>query len=125
MLVTGKRPDIIHCHDWQTAIVPVLLAEVYKFHGMENQRVCFTIHNFKHQGVTGGEILKATGLHRPEYYFRYEQLRDNFNQHALNLMKGGIVYSNFVTTVSPHHAHEARNSDQSFGLRRYSEHFSF
>lgn len=116
--VSGKRPDIIHCHDWQTAIVPVLLSEIYKFHGMDRQRACFTIHNFKHQGITGGEILKSTGLHRPEYYFRYEQLRDNFNHHALNLMKGGIVYSNFVTTVSPHHADEARHSDQSFGLNQ-------
>ena len=116
LLVSGKRPDIIHCHDWQTGIVPVLLSEIYKFHGMDRQRVCFTIHNFKHQGITGGEILKATGLQRPEYYFRYEQLRDNFNANALNLMKGGIVYSSFVTTVSPHHADEALNSDQSFGL---------
>lgn len=116
LFVSGKRPDIIHCHDWQTAIVPVLLAEIYRFHGMDRQRVCFTIHNFKHQGVTGSEILSATGLGRPDYYFRYEQMRDNFNPNALNLMKSGIVYSNFVTTVSPHHAHEALHCDQSFGL---------
>ena len=44
MLKTNKRPDIIHCHDWQTGLVPVLLFEIYKYHGMEHQRVCFTIH---------------------------------------------------------------------------------
>ena len=49
MLKSNKRPDIIHCHDWQTALVPVLLSEMYKHHGMPNQRTCFTIHNFKHR----------------------------------------------------------------------------
>lgn len=116
LLKTGKHPEVIHCHDWHTGLVPVLLAEIYKYHGMHNERVCFTIHNFKHQGITGREILYATGLNRPEYYFDYHRLRDNFNHSALNLLKGGIVYSNFVTTVSPHHAWEARHTDQGYGL---------
>jgi starch synthase len=116
LLKSGKRPEIIHAHDWHTGMVPVLQAEIYRFQGMYEQRVCYTIHNFKHQGITGGQVLQATGLHRPDYYFRYEQLRDNFNATALNYMKGGIVYSNFVTTVSPHHAWEARHTDQGYGL---------
>lgn len=116
LLKSGKRPEVIHCHDWHTGLVPVLLAEVYKFHGMHDQRVCYTIHNFKHQGIAGETVLWATGLHRPDYYFRYEQLRDNFNPNALNFMKGGIVYSNFITTVSPHHSWEARHTDQGYGL---------
>lgn len=113
---SGKHPEIIHCHDWQTALVPVFLYEIYQFLGMTHPRVCYTIHNFKHQGVTGAEILYATGLSRPEYYFHYDRLRDNWNPHALNLMKGGIVYSNFVTTVSPHYAMEAKDQGQGFGL---------
>jgi starch synthase len=116
LLRTGKRPEIIHCHDWHTGIAPVLLAEVYKFHGLSEQRTCYTIHNFKHQGVAGRDILWATGLNRPDYYFNYNQMRDNFNASALNLMKSGIVYSNFVTTVSPTHAWEARHTDQGHGL---------
>ncbi|HMR68049.1 MAG TPA: glycogen synthase GlgA [Anaerolineae bacterium] len=116
MLQTNKRPEIIHVHDWQTGLVPVLLSEVYKFHGMPDQRVCYTIHNFKHQGITGSQILAATGLHRPEYYFSRNQMGDDNNPHALNLMKGGIVYSNFVTTVSPQYAWEARHTDQGYGL---------
>lgn len=116
MLKDNKRPDVIHCHDWQTGLIPVLLYEMYKFLGMENQRVCYTIHNFKHQGITGEYILWASGLIRPEYYFNYDRLRDNFNHAALNLMKGGIVYSNFVTTVSPQHAWEALYTDQGCGL---------
>jgi len=116
MLKTGKHPDVIHCHDWQTALVPVLLYEIYQHIGMRHPRVCFTVHNFRHQGVTGQHVLHATGLNRPDYYFHYDRLRDNGNPQALNLMKGGIVYSNFVTTVSPRHAWEAKDAGQAHGL---------
>ncbi|HEY9698982.1 MAG TPA: glycogen synthase GlgA [Trichocoleus sp.] len=116
LLITNKRPDVIHCHDWQTGLIPVMLYEIYKYHGMEYQRVCYTIHNFKHQGIGGNEVLTATGLNRPEYYFSYDRLQDNFNPFVLNFMKGGIVYSNFVTTVSPHHAWEAHHGEFGYGL---------
>lgn len=113
---SNKRPDVLHCHDWQTGLIPVLLYEVYQYHGMANQRVCYTVHNFKHQGIAGNEALIATGLNRPDHYYSYDRLQDNFNPFALNFMKGGIVYSNFVTTVSPHHAWEARFEDVGYGL---------
>jgi len=116
MLKANKRPDVIHCHDWQTGLLPVLLFEIYKYQGMHHQRVCFTIHNFRHQGLSGEELLWATGLGRPEYYFHDDRLRDNLNPGLLNLTKAGIVYSNFVSTVSPHYAWEVRHTDQSFGL---------
>jgi starch synthase len=116
LLRSNKRPDILHCHDWQTGLVPVLLYEIYQYGGMDHQRVCYTIHNFKHQGVAGQDILAATGLNRFDYYFEYDRLRDNFNPFALNLMKGGIIYSNFVTTVSPHHAWEAHYGEFGYGL---------
>jgi len=116
MLKADKRPEIIHCHDWQTALVPVLLFEIYQQIGMGEQRVCFTAHNFGHQGITGESILWATGLCNPSRYFAYERLRDSFNPAALNLMKGGIVYSNFVTTVSRGHAWEVCYCDEGRGL---------
>lgn len=116
LLRSNKRPDVIHCHDWQTGLVPVLLYEIYKYHGMPEQRVCYTIHNFKHQGITGNEILTATGLHQAAYYFQPDRLQDNFNPFALNLMKGAIAYSNYVTTVSPHHAWEAHLGEFGYGL---------
>ena len=116
MLKTDKRPDIIHAHDWQTGLIAPLLFEVYKYNGMWNQRVCYTIHNFKHQGVCGGHILGMVGLDRPDYYYSKDRLGDDFSPSAINLMKAGIVYSNFVTTVSPRHAWEARFTDQGFGL---------
>ncbi|MEN8180611.1 MAG: glycogen/starch synthase, partial [Pseudomonadota bacterium] len=114
--MSGKHPDIIHCHDWQTALVPVLLYEIYQQMGMTHPRACFTIHNYKHQGVTGMEMLRAAGLHDPDRFFDYNRLRDNNNLHALNLLKGGIVYSNFITTVSPRYAVETRDQGQGFGL---------
>ena len=117
LLKSGKRPDVIHCHDWQTGLVPVMLYEMYGWHGMSNQRVCYTIHNFKHQGVWGEEVLTATGLNRPEYYFTPGRLQDNGNPFALNFMKGGIVYANYVNTVSPHHAWEARFTEIGCGLQ--------
>jgi starch synthase len=116
LLRAGKRPDIIHTHDWQTALVPVLLFEIYKHHGMWEQRVCHTIHNFKHQGVAGANVLWATGLHRPDYYYARERLGDDFDPSAINFSKGAVAYSNWITTVSPHHAWEARHTDQGYGL---------
>lgn len=116
MLKSGKHPDIIHCHDWQTALVPVLLYEIYQHLGMTHPRVCFTLHNMQHQGVTREHILRATGLNRHAYFFHQDRLQDNFNHSAINLMKGGIVYSNFITTVSPQYRGEILHSSQSYGL---------
>jgi len=103
-------------HHWQTAAVPVLLYEIYRDLGMGDQRVCYTIHNFAHQGIGGEHLLWETGLTRPAHFFDDDRLRDNFNHGAINLMKGGIVYSNFITTVSPEHAREATGTDQGMGL---------
>jgi starch synthase len=61
-------------------------------------------------------VLHATGLGRPEYFLHYDRMRDNANPYALNLMKGGVVYSNFVNTVSPRHAWEAKDGGQGHGL---------
>lgn len=116
LLQSNKRPDVIHCHDWQTGLVPVMLFEMYKYNGMEYQRVCYTIHNFKHQGIAGANVLWATGLNREPYYFDYDRLGDNFNPLAINFMKGGIVYSNYVTTVSPHHGWEVHHGEFGYGL---------
>lgn len=111
----GKRPDVIHCHDWQTGLVPVLLYEQYR-DVMPDQRVCYTIHNFRHQGLTGPEVLWSTQLARPDDFLDRDRLGDDQRFRAVNLMKGGVVYSNFTTTVSPNHAVEARHGDGGDGL---------
>jgi starch synthase len=116
MWATNKHPDVIHCHDWQTGLIPVLLFDLYKYRGMTHSRVCYTLHNVRHQGVTGEFILRQVGLN-PSYYMSPDRLLDNFNPYAVNLMKGGIVYSNFVTTVSPRYAREIKHTELGCGLQ--------
>ena len=117
MLKTNKHPDIIHCHDWQTALVPVLLYEIYQHLGMTHPRVCFTLHNLGHQGIHGPQILRQAGLD-PGRLMTPDRLLDDHRPGAVNLMKGGIVYSNFVTTVSPRYAREIRSTHLGMGLQR-------
>ncbi len=116
MLKTNKNPDIIHCHDWQTGLVPVLLFDMYKYLGMTHPRVCFTLHNVMHQCVTGDSVLRQVGLN-PAPYRTQDRLLDDYNHSGINLMKGGIVYSNFVTTVSPRYSEEIKFSDLGCGLQ--------
>src|SRR5712672_2965904 len=115
MLKSNKHPDIIHCHDWQTALVPVLLYETYQHLGMRHPRVCFTLHNVAHQGIHGEHILRQVGL-SPAHVVTHDRLADDHRYGAINLMKGGIVYSNFITTVSPRYAQEIMHTSQSCGL---------
>jgi starch synthase len=117
MLKSGKHPDILHCHDWQTALVPVLLYEIYQHLGMTRPRVCYTLHNVGHQGLHGEQILRQVGLD-PGKLMNPDRLLDDHRRPAINLMKGGIVYSNFVTTVSPRYAQEIRGTDLGMGLQR-------
>jgi starch synthase len=114
---SDRHPDIIHCHDWQTGLVPVLLYEIYQQLGMTRPRVCYTLHNLGHQGWTGEHILRQVGL-EPAAVMTPDRLQDNGNPAAVNLMKGGIVYSNYVTTVSPRYAWEVQYSDQGMGLQQ-------
>jgi len=116
LLKAGKRPDVIHTHDWQAGLVPVLLFEMFAGAGLANQRVCHTIHNFRHQGVAGPEILRAAGLDRPGHFGAPDLMGEEHDRHTINLTRGAIVYSNFVTTVSPHHAWEVRHTDLGCGL---------
>jgi starch synthase len=116
MLKTNKHPDIIHCHDWQTGLVPVLLFEVYKHHGITHPRVCYTLHNLGHQGVSGPQVLRQVGLD-PNAYMSPQRLAHHVGQGGVNLMKGGIVFSNFITTVSPTYANEIRCTGLGEGLQ--------
>ena len=116
MLKSNKQPEIIHCHDWQTGLVPVLLYEVYSHIGMTRTRVCYTLHNVGHQGITGPQVLRQVGLN-PDHYMSPQRLLDPSRPHTVNIMKGGIVYSNFVTTVSPRYADEIRYSELGEGLQ--------
>ena len=117
---TGRNPDVIHCHDWQTGLVPVLLFEQYERLGMTHPRVCYTLHNVAHQGITGEAVLRQVGLD-PRRMMTPDRLLDHSYPDAVNLMKGGIVYSNFVTTVSPRYAGEIQHTELGCGLQTVLE----
>ncbi len=98
-------PEIIHCHDWQTGLIPVFLKATYannRFY--QNMKSIMTIHNLKFQGVWDVQTIKdVTGL--PDYYFTSDKLEA---YGAANYLKGGIVYSDLVTTVSKTYAEEIK-----------------
>jgi len=116
MLKSYKRPDVIHTHDWQTALVPVLLTEMYATDGLQHARLCHTMHSFAHQGVCNKHILYAAGLQAPEALVSPDQMGGDFDPHTINLTKGAILYAHQVTTVSPQHAWEVQFTDQGCGL---------
>ena len=103
--VIDFRPDIIHCHDWQTGLIPVYLKE--RFQGSEFYRgikTIMTIHNLKFQGKWNiKDVQDITGL--PDYYFTPDKLEAYKDA---NLLKGGIVFADAITTVSDTYAEEIK-----------------
>uniref|UniRef100_A0A0E0C797 starch synthase n=1 Tax=Oryza meridionalis TaxID=40149 RepID=A0A0E0C797_9ORYZ len=104
---SGKKIDIIHCHDWQTAFVAPLYWDIYATRGFSSARICFTCHNFEYQGTAPAPDLSYCGLD-VEQLDRPDRMQDNAHG-RINVAKGGIVYSNIVTTVSPTYALEVRS----------------
>ncbi len=106
-------PDVIHCNDWQTALVPVyLLEERYRIPQLASTKTVFTIHNIEYQGRYGESVLgDVIGLNRS--YFN-EGMLSFYND--VNLMKGAIMASTFVTTVSPTYAKELTTPFYAHGL---------
>lgn len=103
--LVGFKPDIIHCHDWQTGLLPVYLKDRFMEEDFyKGIKTVFTIHNLKFQGVWDVKTVKdITGL--SEYYFTTDKLEAYGDA---NYLKGGIVYSDFVTTVSDSYADEIK-----------------
>lgn len=103
-------PDLIHTNDWHTSLIPIYLKTLYK-NKYKNIASVFTIHNLGYQGITEFENLKIMGI--PEEEFTMEKLE--FYQ-KVNLLKGGIVYSDIVTTVSEKYAQEIQTKEYGEGL---------
>ena len=96
-------PEIIHCHDWQTGLVSVLLKAHYQKHPLyEDIKTVFTIHNLLYQGVYPKTVL-AELLDLSELYFNIDGLEFHGN---VSYLKAGLAFSNYVTTVSPSYAEE-------------------
>lgn len=109
----GFQPNLIHCHDWQTGLVPVYLKERFQgdlfFHGIKS---VMTIHNLKFQGVWNMHTIKnISGL--SDYYFTSDKLE--YNNDA-NMLKGGLVFADAITTVSNTYAEEIKTEFYGEGL---------
>ena len=106
-------PDVIHCNDWQTALVPIyLLEEQYRIPQLDGTRSVFTIHNIEYQGRYGDQVLQdVIGLDKS--YFNEGMLA---YYDDVNLMKGAIMASTYVTTVSPTYAQQLRTPFYAHGL---------
>lgn len=111
--VLGFRPDVIHCHDWQTGLIPVYLHD--RFAGGEffqGIKTVMTIHNLKFQGNWGlDDFKRLSGL--SDYYFTPDKLE--FKKDG-NMLKGGLVYADAITTVSYSYADEIQTPFYGEGL---------
>lgn len=105
-------PDIIHCHDWQTALIPAYLKFYYQGDSLfEKTKTFFTIHNLAYQGIFPRDKFFVLGLPHElnsingvEYYGQ------------LSLLKGGLLFSDYITTVSPQYAKEIQHRESGRGM---------
>ncbi len=109
----GFKPDLIHCHDWQTGLIPVYLKERFSAGDFfRNIKTVMTIHNLKFQGRWDVDSVKdITGF--PSYYFTPDKLE---SYKDANLLKGGLVYADAITTVSNTYAEEIKTPFYGEGL---------
>lgn len=106
------RPDIIHAHDWQSALVAVLVKSVYRDDpDLGSVPVVFTVHNLGYQGLFPAETFPRLGL--PPELFSIHGL-EYWGQ--INFLKGGLVFGDFVTTVSRKYAEEIQTPEFGHGL---------
>ncbi len=105
------KPDIMHCHDWQTGLVPPLVNKAKADPHFIKNRTVFTIHNLAYQGVFGLDQYLYTGL--PERYYCIDGL-EFYGQ--VNYLKGGIFFADRLTTVSPSYAKEILTPEQGWNL---------
>jgi starch synthase len=105
-------PDVVHAHDWHAALLPIYLHSGLRASPQfADARSVFTIHNLNYQGTGTPAQFAATGLH--SRYFAPDALE---HWGEMNLMKGGIIFADQVTTVSPNYAHEIQTAALGAGL---------
>jgi len=121
LLGSGKQPDVLHVHDWQSAAIAPLLKEQYRAAGLAKTGVVLTIHNIAFQGWLTPNYLDIAGLDKRLYH--PERLLDDSRpgflpgQHDINMLRGGVVYADKVTTVSPSYAREVFQPSFGMGLQ--------
>ncbi|KAJ6420257.1 hypothetical protein OIU84_030215 [Salix udensis] len=112
---SGKQPDVLHIHNWETAIVGPLFWDIFVKQGLGGTRVLLTCHDFDSQCLEQPDKLALCGLD-PASLHRPDRLQDHTMTHLVNVLKGGLVYSNKVVIVSSMYSKERIISSFSHGL---------
>ncbi|WP_438819468.1 glycogen synthase [Intestinimonas massiliensis (ex Afouda et al. 2020)] len=114
-------PDIVHCHDWQTALVPVYLRTLFKDSPVGRARSVLTIHNLRFQGIYNIPTIQYwSGL--PDEVFGMGALQQDWVN--ANMLKGGLAYADRITTVSGTYAGEIQTSEYGEGLEDHLRYHS-
>jgi starch synthase len=105
-------PELVHLHDWQTGLVPLFIRHQRDQEGwFKAPRTVFTVHNLAFQGIFPGHEYELANL--PPYYFHAEGVEFHSQ---LNCLKAGLVFADFLTTVSPRYAEEITTPELGCGL---------
>ena len=109
----GERPDVFHAHDWQAGLLPVYLKSFYwTDRVLYRSPTVFTIHNLAYQGNFGADTVSVLGL---PWHLSAGEAGLEFHG-GISFMKGGLIFSELVTTVSPQYAREIQGGEMGYGM---------
>ncbi len=110
--LTDFKADIVHCHDWQTSLLPIFLREAERCYEVTLAlKTVFTIHNIAYQGIFPRKSYALTNL--PDEFMHIDGL-EYYDQ--MCMLKGGIIFADLVTTVSPQYAKEIQTPEFGYGM---------
>ena len=110
---TQWSPDILHCNDWHTGLIPLYLRTLYSWDRVfANTRTVLTIHNIGYQGVFGADTIPGLGLGSE----RRALWQEDLNENRINFLKTGLMYATAITTVSRTYAKEIQTDEHGMGL---------
>jgi starch synthase len=111
----GWAPDVFHCNDWHTALIPLLLRTVYQWDALFGRsRTLLTVHNLGYQGLFPATEVGALGLGEWSHLLDQDDLRAG----RLNFLRTGLLYADVITTVSPTYAREIQTNGFGMGLEQ-------
>jgi starch synthase len=111
----GWSPHVFHCHDWQTALLPLYLKTLYAWDALfRNSRSVLTIHNLGYQGIFPARAVEDAGLTPVRRHLHREELERG----RVGFLRTGILYADLLTTVSPTYAREIQTPELGLGLDR-------
>lgn len=107
-------PEVFHCNDWHTALIPLYLRTLYNWDKLfARSKTLLAIHNIGHQGIVGANAITEIGLADSAHLFHQEDLQ----QGRINFLKTGVLYADVLTTVSPTYAKEIQTDEYGMGMQ--------